>query len=355
MRRSDVSSSESPTREAYKKMLIIDGKCFFRDAERYIGPEGTMTEDFLATIRASGLAAISTTVGGSRTIEGTLAFIAKTDEAIASRLDTVMKVNQASDITSAKQSGRLGIIYDIQGTHELAGDTQHVAVLARAGVRVFQLTYNKAALAGDGCLERRNAGLSDFGRDVIAAVESERCLIDLSHAGRRTTAEAIAVAKAPCAITHAGCNAVNPHPRNVDDTELRAIAKNGGVFGVYFMSYLRKLGQCHREDVIAHIEHAIDVAGEDHVAVGSDSDIGPLVLDDAYREWWRTKVCEPRVRAEIAAPNESPDIFNYVPEYNAANRLQLLGNDLLSRGHKLARVEKILGDNLLRVYRQVFA
>jgi membrane dipeptidase len=226
--------------------------------------------------------------------------------------------------------------------------------LAKAGVRAFQLTYNKAALTGDGCLESRNAGLSDFGREVIAAIESEKCLLDLSHAGRRTTAEAIAAAKGPCAITHAGCNAVNPHPRNVDDTEIKRLANKGGVFGVYFMSYLRKLGQCHSEDVIAHVEHAIDVAGEDHVSVGTDSDIVPLVLDDAYREWWRTKVCEPRVRAGIAAPNEGPDIFNYVPEYNAANRLQLLGEDLLKRGHQPSRVEKILGGNLFRVYREVF-
>jgi membrane dipeptidase len=120
------------------------------------------------------------------------------------------------------------------------------------------------------------------------------------------------------------------------------------------MSYLLKRGQCHREDVFAHIDHAIQVAGEDHVTVGTDSDIGPLVLDETYREWWRTQVCEPRVRAGIAAPNEGPDIFNYVPEYNAANRLQLLGEDLLKRGHKLARVEKILGGNLFRVYQEVF-
>ena len=190
--------------------------------------------------------------------------------------------------------------------------------------------------------------------NVIFAIESARCLLDLSHAGRRTTAEAITAAKKPCAITHAGCYAINPHPRNVEDAEIRAVANKGGVLGIYFMTYLRETGQSLREDVISHVEHAIDVAGEDHVTIGTDGDMGPLVLDDAFREYWRYEVCEPRVRAGIAAPNEGPDIFNYVPEYNAPNRLQLLGDDLIRRGHKLSRVEKILGGNLMRVFRERF-
>ena len=338
----------------YRQLVVIDGKCFLRHGGRYIGNGAALTDDYLADVRASGLTAISTTVGGSRTLEETVAFIARTGEALASRPDALLKIDRAADIVKAKQSGRLGVIYDTQGTHELDGRVERVALLAKLGVRVFQLTYNKAALAGDGCLEGRDAGLSDFGRDVIAAIEAEHCLLDLSHAGRRTTAQAIAASKGPCSITHAGCNAVNSHPRNVDDTEIKAIADKGGVFGIYFMTYLRRSGQSLREDVLAHIEHAIAVAGEDHVAIGTDGDIGPLVLDDAFREYWRVEVCEPRVRAGIAAPNEGPDIFNYVPEYNAPHRLRLFGDDLIKRGHKLSRVEKILGGNLQRVYLEVF-
>jgi membrane dipeptidase len=357
MRFSDNSlfDSTSLSREAYEKMIIIDGKCFLRDAGRYVGHGANLSDEYLSVIKSSGLTAISTTVGGSRTLEDTVAYISKIDEEVASRPDAVMRIHQAADIASAKRSGRLGVIYDTQGTDELAGKAERVAVLAKAGVRVFQLTYNKAALAGDGCLEPRNAGLSDIGRDVISAIESERCLLDLSHAGRRTTAEAIAAAKGPCAITHAGCYAVNPHPRNVEDAEIKAIANKGGVLGIYFMTYLRKAGQSLREDVIAHVEHAIDVAGEDHVTIGTDGDIGPLVLDESFREYWRKEVCEPRVRAGIAAPNEGPNIFNYVPEYNVPNRLQLFGDDLIKRGHKLSRVEKILGGNLVRIFQEVLA
>lgn len=334
------------------ELMLIDGKCFFRDAGRWIGAGGAMTDAYIAAVRASGLAAICTTVGGSQSLEETAAFIAKTDEAIASRPDAVLKVQSTTDIQNAKQSSRLGVIYDIQGTEELARDAQRVSVLAKLGVRVFQLTYNNATAVGDGCLEARNGGLTEFGREVIAAIEAEKCLVDLSHAGQRTTAEAIAASKRPCAITHAGCNAVNAHPRNVDDSEIRAIAAKGGVFGVYFMSYLRDAGQAHREDVIAHIEHALRIAGEDHVSVGTDGEIGSLVLDDAFRAHWR-RICEQRVRAGVAAPNEGPEIYNYVPEYDSPDRLQLLGDDLMKRGHSVGRVEKILGGNLFRLFREV--
>ena len=350
--RNSSTDPQGLSKEAYEGMIIVDGKCFLRDAGRYIGHGAHLSDDYLSMIRSSGLTAISTTVGGSRTLSDTIAYISKIDDEIASRPDALMRINQSSDIGSAKRSGRLGVIYDTQGTNELAGNAEGIGALAKAGVRIFQLTYNKASLAGDGCLEPRNAGLSDFGRNVIFAIESARCLLDLSHAGRRTTAEAITAAKKPCAITHAGCYAINPHPRNVEDAEIRAVANKGGVLGIYFMTYLRETGQSLREDVISHVEHAIDVAGEDHVTIGTDGDMGPLVLDDAFREYWRYEVCEPRVRAGIAAPNEGPDIFNYVPEYNAPNRLQLLGDDLIRRGHKLSRVEKILGGNLMRVFRE---
>ncbi len=134
-------------------------------------------------------------MGGSCSLAETSTFIVNTDAALASRPDAFLKIDTAADLVTAKQSGRLGVIYDTQGTIELGTKADNVGVLGKLGVRVFQLTYNKAALVGDGCLEPRNAGLSDFGHDVITAIQSARCLLDLSHAGRRTAAEAIAASK----------------------------------------------------------------------------------------------------------------------------------------------------------------
>ncbi len=103
------------------------------------------------------------------------------------------------------------------------------------------------------------------------------------------------------------------HPRNVDDAEIRAVADKGGVFGVYFMTYLREHGQSLREDVMAHrARHAGGRRGS-RLDWYRRRTSGRSSLDDAFREYWRVEVCEPRVRAGIAAPNDGPGHFQLRP------------------------------------------
>src|SRR3546814_13487699 len=111
------------------------------------------------------------------------------------------------------------------------------------GVKIIQLTYNKRNLAGDGCLESANAGLSDFGREAIAEIEKANVLLDLSHSGQRTQAEGIAAAKRPPALTHSGCRALVAFPRNTYDAEMNALAANGGVLRCYLHPFTSPQGQ----------------------------------------------------------------------------------------------------------------
>jgi membrane dipeptidase len=106
-------------------------------------------------------------------------------------------------------------------------------------VRIFQLTYNRRNLVGDGCLESGNAGLSEFGRKLVSRLNERKLLVDLSHAGERTTLEAIEASKTPIAISHTGCAALVPNPRNKTDRELRKLADKGGYVGIYLMPFLR--------------------------------------------------------------------------------------------------------------------
>lgn len=174
-------------------------------------------------------------------------------------------------------------------------------------------------------------------------------LVDLSHCGQRTTADGIQTSKKPVAITHAGCSALVPLPRNKRDEELRLLAERGGVVGIYFMPFLREQGQPMAEDVIRHVEHALNVCGEEHVGVGTDLPISPLELTaDAIMR--HRQELEERRRAGISAPGESPDVFLYVRDLNAPRRLAQLADLLLARGHSTSRVEKILGGNFLRLF-----
>src|SRR3712207_2067061 len=105
--------------------------------------------------------------------------VAEWDALLAQHKAHFTKIESAADIRSARAAGKMGLIYNFQDTTMLEGDPARVATFAALGVRQIQLTYNKRNLAGDGCLERANAGLSDHGREVIAEIEKAKVLLDL--------------------------------------------------------------------------------------------------------------------------------------------------------------------------------
>lgn len=128
------------------------------------------------------------------------------------------------------------------------------------------------------------------------------------------TNQEIALSKAPAAVTHTACRALNDAPRKIDDATMRALAAKGCVVGVSFMPFLCALGQPHAEDVLRHIEHALAVRGEDHVGLGTDGSVsGEAIEDKAFREQHRNFV-EDRRKRGIAAPGASAAVFNVIPE-----------------------------------------
>lgn len=278
--------------------------------------------------------------------------IAEWDRLIADNPQALRRIKGADDLAAAGD-GRIGVIYNFQDTVALEGDAARVGLFKTLGVRVLQLTYNKRNLAGDGCLERANAGLSDFGREVIAAMNAEHVLLDLSHAGQRTIAEGIAASSVPCAITHSGCRALVDFPRNTHDAEMRALAAKGGVFGLYLMPFLRPSGQPGREDLLRHLDHALNVCGEDHIGIGTDQVLRGRIVDDAARQRQR-EFFERRQRLGIAAPGEAADVFNHVEGYNDVERFDRIAFDLSARGWSGARIDKVLGGNFTRLFRETW-
>jgi membrane dipeptidase len=312
----------------------------------------------LADAKASGVTAVNVTVNqvgnGPDRFEKTIDNIASVEFEIAAHPDRFLKVLRASDLTLAKSSGRMGLIFGFQDTSMLDGDLKRLEVFHNLGLRICQPTYNVRNLMGDGCLEPADAGLSNLGRQFIGEVNRLHILLDLSHAGRRTISEGIEAAKAPMAITHTGCRALADLPRNTDDSSLKALADKGGVVGIYFMPFLRTSGQPHAEDVALHLEHAVNVCGEDHVGLGTDGTISGVEINDAYRTHFRKSI-EERQKAGISAPGESADVFTLIPEYNEPLRFLKLADDLVRRGWKPSRVDKILGANFARLFSEVWS
>jgi membrane dipeptidase len=345
------------TEQAYAKAVVIDALGGPGGFEPDLPPDAGLSAKSLADVKASGVTAVNLTVNsvgnGPNKFEETVAGIAFSEQMIVDHPDHFMKVLRAGDLKTAKATRRLGLIYGFQDTSALDGDLQRLAMFHGLGVRIVQPVYNRRNLMGDGCLEPADGGLSTLGRELIAAINKRKILLDLSHAGARTQAEGIAASKAPMAITHTGCRALVDVPRNTHDRELKAVADRGGVVGIYFMPFLRASGQPHAEDLIRHLGHAVNVCGEDHVGLGTDGGISGIKLDDKYAAFQR-KFFEDRQKAGIAAPGEAADVFNLVPEYNDERRFFTLANDLNERGWSAKRIEKLLGANFARLFGEVW-
>ena len=272
---------------------------------------------------------------------------------MAANPDRLILVRSAADILKTKREKKFGVLLGTQDSCMVGPELDRLAQLKKDGVMTVQLTYNLRNLAGDGSLEPANSGLSNLGRDTIRRIETEKLLLDLAHGGARTIDEAIAYARRPLVISHTGARALIDHPRNVSDAAIKAVADKGGVVGVYFMPYLATNMHPAAADVIAHVEHVARIAGEDHVGIGTDNGVLPLQLDPESKrkldEWQRQ-----RIKLGIAAPGEAVGVYPYVADYNSVDRYKRFAADLAKRGWSEARLEKLMGGNFLRVYREAW-
>jgi membrane dipeptidase len=320
-------------------------------------PNTSLSAKAIADVRASGLTAANVTVSGvgsyAKDYDTTIRNIGYWDAQIAAHPGVLLLVRSAADIGEAKRSKRLGLIFGFQDATPIGEDLERVDTFGELGVRVFQLTYNRRNLVGDGCLEPGNAGLSKFGESYVERLNERRFLIDLSHGGERTTREAIAASNVPVAISHTGCAALAPLPRNKTDAELKLLADKGGVVGIYLMPFLRSSGQPTAADLVRHIEHAVNVCGEDHVGIGTDGNISPVNFNEAFRQKFAAEVAERRA-AGISAPGERPDVYTFLPDLNSADRFAYIATLLAQRRFTDERIMKILGGNFERLFAAVW-
>ncbi len=352
-----LAGGASGARSANGRPLFIDGLGFPGGISMEEG--APLLDQEVSDIGRSGLVAMHLTVGEVGTMPPLQAFeaivrvITQMEADIDGYPAVLGRVRSVEDIQAAADSGSTGLIYGLQDGVSFEDDLGRLDALQHLGVRIIQPTYNRRNLLGDGCMEPANAGLSRTGREAIEAIQALNMLVDLSHCGRQTTADAIELATRPLSFTHTGCDALVSHPRHRTDAEIRAIAESGGVTGIFVMPYLSMGKQPTAADVIRHLEHAIDVAGEDHVGIGTDGAISAAVLTEEFKENFR-KITRMRQEAGIAAPYETEEGYLFASDLNSPDRFQLLSDLLAQRGHSQARIDKLLGGNFLRLFGDVW-
>lgn len=336
----------------YERSIVIDGLGGLGSSA---STPGALTEAELEDARESGITCVNLTLGPVGTTAPDTAFtelvqeISQCERRLERSARSLARIRTVEDIHAAKKTRRVGLIYGVQDGVAFETNLDRLDDLFGMGLRIVQPTYNRRNLLGDGCLEPANAGLSITGTQAVERMNALGILIDLSHCGRQTAADAIRISRQPVAFTHTGCAALAEHPRNRTDAELRAVADKGGVSGIYFMPYLCGGRQPASADIIRHVEHMIDVAGEDHVSIGTDGGISAEVVDDAFRKKFAENTRQRR-EAGIAAPQELEDGYLFANDLNTPRRLETFADMLSVRGHSDSRIEKILGANLLRVF-----
>lgn len=320
-------------------------------------PRAAVTPRILADARASGTTAVNVTIGyvagPMEPFQHSVAEVAQWDRLIREHPADLIKVLSVADIARARAEKKIGVILGFQNAAMMGEDATRVDIFADLGVRIVQLTYNLRNQLGDGAIVPEGRGLTSFGRDVVERLNANRVMVDLSHSGRQICLDAARASKQPVSINHTGCRALTDLPRNKTDEELRLVADRGGFVGIYFMPFLNLSGHARAVDVVAHIEHAVNVCGEDHVGLGTDGGTTPIDDLELYKEALR-KEHEDRKAKGVAAPGERADTHPFVDDLRGPDQFRKLHRLLAERGHRPARIEKILGANFVRYARDVW-
>lgn len=295
----------------------------YTEGEPYLRPgaiEGGLTAQFFAADCYLSLRMESPTARG-------LACMDVLHEQAMAHPDGLLLAASAADIERAKAESKLAVVMALEGGDFLGGQLGALRMFYRVGVRSLTLVHFYRNLLGDSVFDMGSGGgLSDFGVAVVKEMNALGMLVDLAHLSPKGFFEALEVSEQPVIDSHAGCMALATHVRNVTDDQLRALGQAGGVIGLGMVGPFIDPDEPNLSRFLDHVEHAVEVAGIDHVGLGSDLNVGHT------------------------APYSPPHGF---PGLEDMRKLPGITQGLLDRGFSENDVSKVLGGNLLRVFRQV--
>jgi len=226
-------------------------------------------------------------------------------------------VTTSKDLLETISEGKLAIILAVENSDAVEGSLNVLRMLFKLGVRSIGLTHNPRSLAADGVDESRTGGgLTSFGVQLVEEMNKLGIVVDLAHISEKGFWDALEVSRKPVIVSHGNCKALCNHRRNLTDEQIIGLASKRGVIGVTFVPAFVDEKNPSISRLLDHIDHIVEIAGVDHVGIGSDFDGGGTLLRDVM---------------------ELPEITKR----------------LLERGYGEYEVKKILGGNFLRVLSDV--
>ena len=257
--------------------------------------------------------------------------------------EKVSLATTVADIEKAKAQGKVALILGFQNAKPVENDLRLLSVFYKLGVRIIQLCYNERNRLGDGCTERQDSGLSDFGIAVVQEMNRLGIVISLSHTGRRTSLEAIEHSSDPVIFSHSNAKALCDNPRNITDEQIKAVAEKGGVVGaVAYPPFISESAPTF-DGFLDHIDYMVKLTGPDHVGIGMD-----------YIDGRTEEDLEVILRTFKKPVGRIPYPWVYPKGIESVDKFPNITQGLIERGYCADDIKKILGGNFARVFRHVW-
>ena len=326
--------------------LIIDDLAGFN-------PNPALPDHGFAMVRESGVTIVGPTIGSvvpSESYESSLEGLSRLAGRVNQYADRMMIIRNYSDIDVAKRQKKLGVLINFQNSTAIGTDLKRLDLFYGLGVRQIQLTFNWRNWVGDGCTERTQAGLSYFGVDMVGKMNELGMIVDVGHTGYQTTLDAIEVSKKPIVFSHTNCKALCDNPRCKTDDQIKALAGKGGVMGISnFNWFVSDKPRSTLDDLLNHFDHVIKLVGPDHVGMGSDSGLPGDRYKEGDPEWIEHRRIYDEREWKMLKGRWPP----FIDEVNDEYRYRTIARGLQKRGHSTAVIEKVLGLNFQRVYKEI--
>lgn len=250
-------------------------------------------------------------------------------------------VATADDVLEAKRSGRLGIFLDVEGVYAMGQDLSLISLYYDLGVRWMLMVYNWRNLAGSGCLDEADQGLTPLGHDIVREMDRVGMIKCCSHTGYRTAMDIMNASDRPTIFSHSNPRALKDHPRNIPDDLMKACAATGGVIGINGVGIFLGDNDISPDTIVRHIDYAVQLVGPEHVGLG---------IDYAFFEPGEMQALL------MARADERPSALGYRRDmkFFAPEHAPRITDALLRLGYGDRDIRAILGENLLRVARAVW-
>jgi membrane dipeptidase len=187
------------------------------------------------------------------------------------------------DLRAARDSRRLAVCLDVEGVHALGTEIALVELLYEIGVRWMLMVYNRQNLAGGGCHDANDAGLTDLGRAILAEMDRVGMVRCCSHAGYRTAREILDFSDRPAIFSHSNPRRLRDHPRNIPDELIHACAATGGVVGINGVGLFLGSGPPTAEAIVRNVDYVAQLVGPRHAGLALDYMFKSSELDDPGR------------------------------------------------------------------------